>query len=366
MFKNELAKTDKLFIIRLSVFIFVIFLIGLGTFYLKKVNNNKKSSVLSLISKTSNAPESKVTTDMPFYDLTIPYLRSRTYKSSLAKLDRISANQNYISNTTSYLSDGLKVYGLLTIPVGETPSGGWPAIVFVHGYIPPKLYETLGQSYSAYVDYLGSNGFVVFKIDLRGNGNSDGTPGGAYYSADYVIDTLNAYSALQNASFINPKRIGLWGHSMAGNVVMRSFAAKPDIPAVVIWAGAGYTYTDLSRFGIQDNSYRPQPTGSFQQNRRAQIRQKYGDPKDGNPFWKLVAVTDYLKDLKGAIQIHHAQDDQTVNIGYSLELIKLLDKTSVVHELEQYPTGGHNITGTSFNLAMQRTVEFFQKYLKSP
>ena len=41
----------------------------------------------------------------------------------------------------------------------------------------------------------------------------------------------------------------------------------------------------------------------------------------------------------------------------------LLDKTNVPHELFEYPSGGHNISGTSFSIAMERTVAFFKKYL---
>ena len=47
------------------------------------------------------------------------------------------------------------------------------------------------------MDYLAQNGFVVFKIDLRGHGDSEGEPGGGYFGADYVTDTLNAHSALE-------------------------------------------------------------------------------------------------------------------------------------------------------------------------
>jgi len=76
-----------------------------------------------------------------------------------------------------------------------------------------------------------------------------------------------------------------------------------------------------------------------------------------------VAPTSYLNDLKGAIEINHAEDDTVVNIGYSRDLMALLDKTKVPHEFYTYPTGGHNIEGSSFSSAMQRTVEFFKKYL---
>lgn len=301
-------------------------------------------------------------TPMPFEELTIPYLRRKEYQSNLSKLNKISENSNYTSYLTSYSSDNLKINGLLTIPNTEKPVQGFPAIVFVHGYIPPSQYRTT-ERYADYINYFANRGFVVFKIDLRGHGDSEGEPGGAYYSSDYVIDTLNAYSALQKSEFVNPQKIGLWGHSMAGNILLRSLAVKPNIPAISIWAGAGYTYTDLSEYGISDASYMPQPSDSVRLRRRQLIRQVYGDPKDGNPFWRQVAPTSYFDDFKGAIQLNHAIDDNVVSIGYSRNLDNLLKLTSIPHEIYEYPTGGHNITGFYWTKAMQNTVIFFEKYL---
>lgn len=301
-------------------------------------------------------------TSFLFEEMTIPYLRGRTYESRLGELRPIGSVPDYTSYVTDYISDGLRIYGLLTKPSGAMPQGGWPAIVFVHGYIPPTQYKTT-SNYVAYVDYLARNGFVVFKIDLRGHGESQGTAGGAYYSSDYVIDTLNARAALASWDSVNPKRIGLWGHSMAGNVLMRSFAAAPDIPAVVIWAGAGYTYVDLLSYRISDMSYRPPPANTERQRKRQALRDAYGEFDASSPFWKQVAVTQYLPDLKGALQIHHAVDDDVVSIEYSRNLMKLLDATAIVRELHEYPSGGHNITGASFTKAMERTAGFFRTRL---
>jgi dipeptidyl aminopeptidase/acylaminoacyl peptidase len=245
------------------------------------------------------------------------------------------------------------------------PEDGWPAIVFIHGYIPPTLYVTT-EKYVDYVDYLARNGFVVLKIDLRGHGDSEGDAGGGYYGSDYVIDALNAYAALQTSNFVNKDKIGMWGHSMAGNILLRSAVIKKTIPAIVIWAGAVYSYEDQRKYGINDNSYRPpMPSATQQQNqnRRQSLFAKVGSPSAQSIFWKQVAPTNYLNDLQGAIEIHHAINDDVVNIGYSRDLMTLLDKTSVPHELFEYPTGGHNIDGSSFSLAMQRTVAFYKKYL---
>ncbi len=303
---------------------------------------------------------------MPYEELTIPYLRNKQYPSSLGQLSEDYSGNNYTAYLTNYTSEGLKINALLTKPTGSMPKGGWSAIVFVHGYLTPASYETDGQPYRSYVDYLADNGFVVLKIDLRGHGNSEGQPGGGYFGADYVTDTLSAYTALSNVDFVNPKKIGLWGHSMAGNTVLRSFVTKPNIPAVVIWAGAVYSYLDQRKYGIHDNSYRPaQPSVTGRpRNYSRLIFDKVGSPSAQSVFWSTMAPTSFLNDLRGAIEIHHAVDDETVNIGYSRDLVSLLDKTKVVHEYYEYPSGGHNIAGVSFDPAMSRTVEFFKKYLE--
>ncbi len=295
-----------------------------------------------------------------YQELTIPYLRERKYESKLNDLTKLGDSASYTSYLTSYLSDGLKINGLLTIPKGDVPENGFPAIVFVHGYIPPEIYKTT-EKYVDYVDFLARSGFVVLKIDLRGHGDSEGTAGGAYYSSDYVIDTLNAYSALQNFDKVDKSKIGLWGHSMAGNVTFRSMAVKKDIPAVVIWGGAGFTYADFLEYGIGDNSYRPPTNDSERARKRRQLMEYYGAFSTDSWFWKQVTPINYLDGVTTELELHHAVNDDVVNIEYSRNLNKILDDTQIKHELFEYPTGGHNISGAAFTQAMQRTVEFFKK-----
>lgn len=344
--------------IKWALLLSVLLIIGVG-FYLFQYDP-KSSDLQDNLKKFTGTQVSP--TPFPFQEITIPYLRSRTYKSSLAEIDRNSQNGSYTSYLTSYDSDGLKINGQLTVPTGDKPKNGWPAIVFVHGYIPPRNYQTL-VNYASYVDYLARQGFVIFKIDLRGHGNSEGEPGGGYYSGDYVTDTLNARNALQNSDFVNPNKIGLWGHSMAGNVVARALAVQPEIPAITIWAGAVYTYSDLTEFMIDDNSYQAPSEDSPSRRKRNEMFEKYGRFDPNSDFWKQVPMTNYLEGIKGAISLNHAVDDSVVDIRYSRNLNSLLDKTSIVHELNEYPTGGHNFTGSTFNSAMQKTIEFFRQNL---
>ncbi len=302
-------------------------------------------------------------TDAPFSDMTIPYLRQRNYDGDLGDFKQVSETSTYTSYLTNYTSDGLKINALLTEPKGKMPNGGWPAVVFVHGYIPPTQYATL-EKYEDYINYLARNGLVVFKIDLRGHGDSEGEASGAYYSGDYIIDTLNARAALKKADFVNPEKVGLWGHSMAGNVVLRSIASDHTVPAAVIWAGAVYTYQDFHDFGIQDDSYRPPSTQTDRQKRRQELFDTYGQFDGANEFWSKVVATNYLEGYKGAIQLHHATNDDVVSVKYSQNLAPLLENMGVRNEYHEYNAGGHNISNPSFSQAMQSTVEFFKRELE--
>lgn len=310
----------------------------------------------------SVVPTSTEQTYVPFQEFTIPGLRAGQYQSQLAALEPLAQSANYSSYLTSYQSDGLRINALLTKPQGEMPVGGWPAVVFIHGYIPPTQYRTQ-ERYLAYVDYLARHGLVVFKIDLRGHGASEGEANGAYYAADYVVDTLNARAALQVADFVNPDQIGLWGHSMAGNVVLRAVAVDPTIRAAVIWAGAVFSYEDWQKHGLSDGSYRPPSVFSNRQSRRQALFATHGQFDPQSSFWQQVPATNYLDGYSGAIQLHHAANDSVVSVEYSRELGERLQDLAIEHEYHEYVTGGHNLDGASFGTAMQRTVNWFKEHL---
>lgn len=353
-----MSKKRKQLIFLGIITILIVFFILI--FFIKDLNikNGENKSISNKEFKTELSNETVSPSPFPFQELTIPYLRAQNFQSELGELVEVDSNANYTSYLTSYDSEGLNINSLLTIPAGEAPAGGWPAVVFLHGYIPPQNYQTQ-RNYADYVDYLANNGLVVLKIDYRGHGNSDGEASGAYYSGDYIIDTLHAYSALENADFVNKAKIFLWGHSMSGNIVMRTLAAKPTIPKVSIWAGAVYTYDDFQSFRISDASYQPPDERSEHSNNHQELRDTYGNFDSSSWFWQQVPATNYLDGITGEVQIHHAVNDATVDIGYSRELDEILSDAGISHELFEYQTGGHNISGTSFTQAMRRTADFF-------
>lgn len=325
--------------------------------------------VLALVPLTSIAQDLETTPEVrpPVFEvgneLTIAALRDlEIVGSEITIEERLIAGETYWRYIVSYLSEGHRIYGLLTVPFREVPADGFKAIVFNHGYIPPSIYRTT-ERYEDYVDALASAGFVVFKIDMRGHGNSEGEAAGSYFSPNYTIDAIAALKSLQTLDFIDPDGIGMWGHSMAGNLVLRAMLVEPDIRAGVIWAGAVYSYEDFTRYLITDRSYSPPTTPTNAQLRAREILDTYGMPNLEVPYWRAVSLTENISDLQSPLQLHHATDDDVVDIGYSQGLSAVLTANGKPHEFYTYASGGHNIAAPAFDLAMARTVAFFLRNL---
>jgi dipeptidyl aminopeptidase/acylaminoacyl peptidase len=297
-------------------------------------------------------------------ELTIAALAEHMIEGSQITIEQqLDSGANYTRYIASYISEGYKINGLLTVPVGDVPEGGHKAIVFIHGYIPPDQYRTT-ERYVAYVDALARAGFVVFKIDLRGFGNSEGEPTGAYFSPAYSVDAIAALKSLQTLDYVDPDGIGLWGHSMAGNVTLRAMLVEPAIQAGVIWAGAVYSYDDFTRYSIDDPSYTPNTAATTASQRTGRlIRETYGTPNTAEPYWQAVSLTENIDRLQAPLQLHHARNDDVVTIDYSRDLAAVLNVAGKLYEFYEYDSGGHNIASPAFNTAMQRTIEFFRTHL---
>ncbi len=300
------------------------------------------------------------------HPLSIKALRMGEYPGSDIVIEHtLEPGVNYKRFIASYRSEGLKIYALLTVPNGKKPEGGFPVVIFNHGYIPPAEYRTT-ERYTAYVDGFARNGYIVFKPDYRGHGNSEGKAEGAYYSPAYTIDVLNAISSIKKYKDANPEKIGIWGHSMGGNIALRALVVSNDIKAAVLWAGVVGTYEELMTQWRRSTAWHPSDDQASRHlsSIRESLQKTYGTPKDNPSFWHSIDPRFYLKDISAPIQLHHGLSDQSVPPKFSESLKNDLEKEGKTVEYYTYEGADHNISSPSFEVAMQRSVNFFNKYLK--
>jgi len=348
-------------IMMLKKFLFVgiiLLLLIIGGVYLQPSKNLPPSSTESL--ENQGGPQSAQ------HPLSIEYMRIQEYPGSDIVIEQtLPSGSNYDRYLTSYKSDGLKIYALLTVPQGEKPGSGLPVIIFNHGYIPPAEYRTT-ERYIAYTDAFSSNGYIVFRPDYRGHGNSEGNPEGAYYSPAYTIDVLNAVSSIKKYKDVDPNRMGMWGHSMGGSITLRTMVTTKDIKVGVIWAGVVASYQDLIQNWRRPGTPQWQPSQreqAFRRPGRQALIDKYGDVDKNPTFWNSIAPISYVADISGPIQLHHGTADSDVPVLFSERLEDALKKAGKPVELYTYEGDDHNIAN-NLNVALQRSVEFFDKYLK--
>lgn len=305
-----------------------------------------------------------IPTPTPPNPLSIQAMRSRVYPGSEIVIEQtLAPGNNYNQYIASYLSDGLKIHALLTVPIGTKPERGWPIILFNHGYIPPDIYRTT-ERYIAYVDAFARNGYIVFKPDYRGNGSSEGQPEGAYYSPAYTVDDLNALSSIKKYKDANPNSIGIWGHSMGGNITLRDLVIAKDIKAAVIWGGVVGSYDDLINNWQRRVPYRPSPRELTLRNTgRQNIIQQFGTPQSNPTFWNSIDPTYFVGDITAPVQLDVGGSDEEVPVAFSESLRDKLKNVGKTVEYYVYPGADHNIS-QSFELAMQRSIAFFDTYVK--
>jgi dipeptidyl aminopeptidase/acylaminoacyl peptidase len=294
-------------------------------------------------------------------------MRRGDYPGSILILEEtLEPGANYYRYLASYLSEGYKIYALLTVPFGEGPPGGWPVIIFNHGFIPPDEYRTT-ERYVAYVDSLARSGFIVFRPDYRGHGNSEGPASGAYGSPGYLVDVLNAAAAMRLYPFANPDRIGMWGHSMGGYLTLRAMVVDEGLRAGVIWAGVVGSYADLfNRWRRTPTPAGPgTPTPLPFRGWRASLLEEFGPPDESPELWSSISANAYLTELSGPLQLHHGTADASVPFEFSETLYQQALEAGATVEFYSYPGADHNLS-QPFSLAMSRTIQFFDTYLQAP
>ncbi len=308
----------------------------------------------------SSTTQTTATTPAPALNpLQIEAIKARSYPGSIISLEQQLNNQTSI---VSYMSDGYKIFALLTTPTGSAPTGGWPVVILNHGYINPSAYRTNDGSYSGITNALTSNGVAVIKPDYRGHGSSQGTPEGGHFSPVYTYDDLNLISSITQtpALNLNANRLGTLGHSLGAHTSLRVAVVNPNIKATAYLSGVVGSVEDI----LYNWPNSPMPSdlpAVVQQNREALLAQ-YGTPKTNPEFWDSVSAINYVSSITGPSQIHHSLSDSTVPVSFSIKLRDALQAAGKPVQYYEYPGDDHQLSSNTVQVNT-RLVEFFKASL---
>jgi len=290
-------------------------------------------------------------TPEPYWEYGIEYLRSRTYGGGEIEItETLGQNSAFTRHYFRYDSDGLNIYGFANVPHGEGP---FPVIIALHGYIEPKIYQTLDYT-THYADALASAGYLVLHPNLRLYPPSD--VGGNLFRVGMAIDALNLIGLVKEKSgepgllqTADPQRIGLWGHSMGGGVSTRVLTVSQDVDAAVLYA---------AMTGDERKNYE----AIYQWLDGSMGAEELGVPTEVLP---RISPIYFFEDITAAVSIHHGLADKLVPVQWSMqtcEQLKALGKEVECHYYEGMP---HTFYGAKEKEFMRYTIQFFDRHLKA-
>lgn len=166
----------------------------------------------------------------------------------LRKTDKVSAQARpqtpkppfpYRSVEVTYenKAGGVKLAGTLTIPAG---SGPFPAAILLTGSGAQDRDETIlgHKPFLVLADALTRRGIAVLRVDDRGVGGSTGSSTDST-TDDFAGDALAGLAFLRTRAEIDPRRIGLIGHSEGGLIAPLAASRSRDVAFIVMMAGTG-------------------------------------------------------------------------------------------------------------------------------
>lgn len=337
-------------------------LVGWSLFLWSEKNEGKKVSQeeepIEEQGKQPEVPRSEETKEgktLVFQPFSIPAYREKAFDGRDFVIGRIlEENSVYTRSFITYRSGGLMISGIMNMPKGTPPMGGFPVLFLNHGFIDPAIY-TNGRGLKREQDYLARQGYVVVHSDYRNHAQSDKDPDvDVELRFGYVEDVINGIVALKSAALpsVNTEKIGMLGHSMGGGVTLSILAIEPNlVQAAVLFAPVSADQRDNFERWIA----RRLETAE-------KIRMLFGSPEENPSFWNSVSPISFLSDMKTPILLHHGTADDSVPIAWSDRLEQALRDEGKEVEYYRYPGEPHEFT-RAWATVMKRTVTFFDQHL---
>ncbi|WP_110114198.1 prolyl oligopeptidase family serine peptidase [Bacillus sp. CGMCC 1.16541] len=215
----------------------------------------------------------------------------------------------------TYISNGLKVKGLLAEPKAE---GMYDGFLYLRGGI-----KNVGMVRVGRIVQFASEGFIVMAPFYRGN---QGGEGNEDFAGDDREDALSAYDLLQNHHRVSRDRIHIFGFSRGGVMALFTAILRQHARSLVLWGGVSdmtltyYEREDLRRMMKRVIGGTPH---------------KYPERYD----WRTPLHT--LEELNAPVLLIHGAKDRNVSIDHAYKVENRLKELNKQVESWYFKTFTH-------------------------
>ena len=247
-------------------------------------------------------------------------------------------------------ADGTVISAFVWMPFNLKRDGHAAGVVLPHGGPTGQTLDTFNRTAIA----LASRGYVVIAPNPRGSTGY----GRAFQDANRndlgggdLEDEVAGAKFLVATGYVDLKHIGITGGSYGGYMTLMAVAKTPDV-----WAAA------VEQYGIIDwaSMYRTEaPT--LQQYQRGLI----GDPDKNADVYRATSPMTFMGQEKAPLLVLQGDNDIRVPKGQAEQVVAKLKADGRTVDAHFYPNEGHGFVKRENQIdALQRTIDWFDKYLK--
>jgi dipeptidyl-peptidase-4 len=242
-------------------------------------------------------------------------------------------------------NDGQTLYYSLIKPSNFNPARRYP--VFLSTYGGPHAQHVARRWGNNFDQYMAQQGYVVFRLDNRGSSRRERQFTDAIYKQlgkHEVEDQIAGIDWLGKQSFVDARRIGVFGWSYGGFMTLRLLAAASDKIAM------GVSVAPVTDWALYDTHYTEQFVGAT--------------PKSDPAAYQDSGVFAHLDGLKSPLLLVHGMADDNVLFTNTTRLIDSLVNRGVKFDLMTYPGAKHGLASRANQRHVYGTIEaFFRKNL---
>lgn len=223
--------------------------------------------------------------------------------------------------------DGTKLYASIIQPPDFDASRKYPVLVNVYG--GPQV-QNVHNAWDGkdflWLEMMAEKGYIIFTLDNRGSyarGHAFETVIHGHLGKIELEDQLTGVKYLKSLPYVDPSRVGIWGWSYGGTMVLNAMFNAPGV------FKAGVSVAPVSDWRLYDTIY---------------TERYMGRPQDNPEGYRDSSPANQAANLRGKIMIAHSTGDDNVHFANTSEVLnQLILAGKYPASLMIFPGRGHGI-----------------------
>ncbi len=249
--------------------------------------------------------------------------------------------------------DGTVIPGLLYKPKNASSSDKVPALVWVHG--GPGGQSRVG--YSELIQYLVNHGYAVYAINNRGSSGYGKTffrADDRKHGQDDLGDCIASKSMLEATGWVDPERIGIFGGSYGGYMVLAALTFQPQEFAV-----------GVNLFGVANWLRTLESIPAWWESFRKALYQEIGDPTVDRDYLIKISPLFHAEKIERPLMVLQGANDPRVLKVESDEIVAAAKKGGTPVEYVVFPDEGHGfVKKVNQEKGYKAILDFLNRHLK--